>query len=109
MVSLYLDCGCVILTDGSRAPGARHARPRRPVSRTARGAGSAAVSSALESPAPDLTPRGSQFSSFPSCRWYTIPPLRSPTFSPPLTMNTSRIAGKTPRYYEATDSDHPAL
>ena len=36
-------------------------------------------------PAPDLTPRSSQFSSFSSCRWYTIPPPRWPTFSPPLT------------------------
>ena len=38
---------------------------------------------------PDLTPRSSQFSSFSSCRWYTIPPPRWPTFSPPLTAPAS--------------------
>ena len=35
-------------------------------------------------PAPDLTPPGSQFGSFSSCRWYTIPPPQWYTFSPPL-------------------------
>ena len=34
---------------------------------------------------PDLTPPGSQFSSFSSCGWYTIPPPQWNTFSPPLT------------------------
>ena len=39
----------------------------------------------LRTPAPHLTPPGSQFSPFSSCRWYTIPPPQWYTFSPPLT------------------------
>ena len=55
----------------------------------------------LRTPVPHLTPPGSQFSSFSSCRWYTFSPPRWPTFSPPLTQSVKNTDSAGNKGYDA--------
>ena len=57
---------------------------------------------------PDLTPPGSQFSPFSSCRWYTIPPPQWYTFSPPLTP-TRPLIPNCPQLYHQVAGNSPVF